>query len=60
MPLKPSGWYSALGIKRLSVDEQELLRFKEEKEKWLGWVGSDWMKLFDDVYSSQINIGTSN
>lgn len=24
MPLKPSGWYSAQGIKRLSVDEQEL------------------------------------
>lgn len=32
MPLKPSGRYSAQGIKRLSVNEQELLRFKEEKE----------------------------
>lgn len=58
MPLKPSGWYSAQGIKWMSVDEETLLRFKEEKEQKKGKIGSDRLKLFDDVYSSQINIGT--
>jgi len=33
MPLKPSGRYSASGISRVSPDEEELMRFKEEKEK---------------------------
>lgn len=52
MLLKPSGRYSAQGIKWMSVDEEELMRFKEEKDRKKGKVGSDRMKKFDDVYSS--------
>jgi len=36
----------------MSVDEEELMRFKEEKDRKKGKVGSDRMKKFDDVYSS--------
>lgn len=52
MPLKPSGRYSAQSLKRHSVDHETLMRFKEEKEMKKGKLGSDRMKLFDDVYSS--------
>ena len=42
------------------IDEEELRRFKEEKKLRKLKVGSDRKKFIDDVFASQINIGTSN
>ncbi len=42
------------------VDEDELRRFKEEKDRRKLKVGDDRKKFIDDVFASQINIGTSN
>lgn len=40
------------------VDEDELRRFKEEKDRRKLKVGDDRKKFIDDVFASQINIGT--
>jgi hypothetical protein len=55
------GRQSEFGSSRRSmVDEEELRWFKEEKEQRKLKVGDDRKKYIDDVYASQINIGTSN
>lgn len=41
------------------IDEEELRRFKEERDQKKK-VGNDRKKFIDDIMASQINIGTSN
>jgi len=53
MPLKPSGRYSNFGTPwRSMIEDDELQRYKEEKERWKFKVGGDRKRFIDDVFAS--------
>ena len=64
LPLKSQGKFSLPTSSREMSEEDELmkevLKYQEEQDKKKPRIGPDRMRKFDDIFASQINVGTKN